>query len=88
MNFHGKKLQKNLKIVDAMRPIAERNGKNLSSCAIRFILDYIPGSVVITGVKNSDQMRGNLDAFGWGMDESEIEVLNEISNVRSFSSLG
>ncbi len=81
VNFHGKKLQKNLKIVDAMRPIAERHGKNLSSCAIRFILDYIPGSVVITGVKNSDQMRGDLDAFGWNIAANEVELLDRISNV-------
>lgn len=88
VNFHGKKLEKNLKIVDKMRPIAERHGKSIPSCAIRFILDYLPDSVVIAGVKNPDQLRSNLDAFGWGMDESEVEALDEISSVRHFSASG
>ena len=42
VNFHGDKLMKNLRIVDEMRPIAEKYGQTCASVAIRFILDYIP----------------------------------------------
>lgn len=55
---------------------------------IWFILDYLPGSVVIAGVKNPDQLRSNLDAFGWRLDESEVEALGEVSSVRHFSASG
>lgn len=79
VNFHGDKLEKNLKIVDVLKEIAQRRGKSVASCAIRFILDYLPGSVVLAGVKRPDQLNSNLEAMDWTMDEEEIKALETIS---------
>lgn len=80
VNFHGEKLEKNLAIVDELRKIAQARGKTVAACAIRFILDKLPDSAVICGVKRPSQVTSNLDAFGWSLTEEELSVLDEVSS--------
>ena len=79
VNFHGDKLMKNLRIVDEMRPIAEKYGQTCASVAIRFILDYIPGSVVLCGAKSAEQITGNAQAAGWKLEKEDLEKLEAVS---------
>lgn len=79
VNFHGEKLEKNLKIVDVLRDISRERGKTLSACAIRFILDCIPESVSLAGIKRPDQLISNLDAMDWHLTEDEFNALDTIS---------
>lgn len=79
VNFHGEKLEKNLKIVDVLREIATNRGKTLSACAIRFILDCLPESVSLAGIKRADQLISNLDAMDWNLTAEEFKALDEIS---------
>ncbi len=78
-NFYGEKLQKNLRIVDVMRPIAEKYHVPVSAVAVRFILDYLPGSVVITGMKSPAQAEGNALALSFQLTQNEIAALDEVS---------
>lgn len=78
-NFHGEKLLKNLGIVEAMRPIAASYGKPLSALAVRFILDYLPHSVVLCGVKRPEQIRNNAESLGWHLRQKDIDLLDYIS---------
>lgn len=79
VNFYGEKLEKNLRIVDELKQIAVARGKSIAGCAIRFILDYMPESVVLAGVKKPIQLLSNLEAFGWNMTKEEIGRLDSIS---------
>lgn len=79
VNFHGKKLEKNLEIVDAMRPISARYEKPLSALAVRFILDYLTDSVVLCGVKRPEQLRSNAEALGWHLRQRDIDYLEYVS---------
>lgn len=79
VNFHGKKLEKNLEIVEVLRKIAKKRDKSVASVAIRFILDYLVGSVVLAGVKKEEQVLSNIEAFGWKLDEEEIQELKLVS---------
>lgn len=79
VNFHGEKLKKNLEIVNCMQKISEENGKSIPSIAIRFILDYIDNSIVLTGIKNSNQLLSNMEAMGWKLTKQQIEKLLEVS---------
>lgn len=79
VNFHGEKLKKNLEIVEQLKIVAKNHNKSVASTAIRFILDYIPDSVVIAGVKNKNQMLSNLEALDWKLAPEEIKLLNEVS---------
>jgi aryl-alcohol dehydrogenase-like predicted oxidoreductase len=78
-NFYGDKLQKNLRIVDAMRPIAKAYGVPVASVAVRWILDAMPDSVVITGVKTPEQARDNAQAMTFVLDQAELSLLSSVS---------
>lgn len=79
-NFHGEKLKRNLEIVKVMRNISLQTGKPVASIAIRFILDYIKDSVVLTGVKNPKQVISNIEAMDWNLSDKQVSELLTISN--------
>lgn len=79
VNFHGKKLLKNLEIVEVLKKIAKEHEKSVASVAIRFILDYLPESVVLCGAKRPSQIIGNAEGDGWSLNNDEIEMLKKIS---------
>lgn len=79
VNFHGEKLLKNLGIVDAMKPIATAHNVSIAAVAIRFIMDHLNDSVILVGAKRPSQILSNLESVGWTLSNSEIELLNNIS---------
>lgn len=79
VNFHGEKLEQNLRIVDVLRTIAAAHGKSVPACAIRYILDTIPDSVVLAGVKRPAQLASNLEAMDWHLSAAEQRELDEVS---------
>lgn len=79
VNFHGEKLLKNLEIVEVLKQIADSHNKSVSSVAIRFILDYLPDSAVLVGIKNKGQIIGNIEAIGWKLTNDEINQLLNVS---------
>ncbi len=79
INFHGEKLKQNLKIVEVMRPIADANHVSVAAVAIRYILDYLPDSVVLVGAKRKDQIAGSLQALDWRLTAEERDRLTEVS---------
>ena len=79
VNFHGKKLLKNLEIVETMRSIAAAHNKSVAAVAIRFILDHIPDSVVLCGAKRPVQILSNAEGSDWKLGEEELNLLVKIS---------
>lgn len=79
VNFHGKKLIKNLEIVEVMKEIAARHNKPVSAVAIRYILDFIPESVVLFGAKRPSQIVGNIEGSDWKLAKEELDMLDKIS---------
>ena len=78
-NFHGHKLARNLRIVDAIRPMAEKYRAPVAGVAIRWILDRLPRGVVITGVKNRLQAEANARAFTFSLSREEYGELDALS---------
>ncbi len=79
VNFHGKKLEQNLRIVEVLTKIAENHEKTVAACAVRWILDTLPDSAVICGVKRPGQLISNAGALGWQLSADELSELNEVS---------
>lgn len=79
VNFHGDRLEKNFKIVDNLKIIAKNHNKSIAACAIRFILDYFPDSVILAGVKNPSQLLSNIEAMDWHLTKEEFDQLNKLS---------
>ena len=79
VNFYGEKLLKNLEIVDCLRKIAASHDIPVSAVAVRFILDYLPGSVVLCGAKRPAQILETAKTLNRRLDPGELAQLDEIS---------
>lgn len=79
VNFHGEKLEQNLRIVEVLKEIAAACGKPVAACAIRWILDTLPESVVLAGVKRPSQLETNLAAMDWHLSPRELDALNAVT---------
>ena len=79
VNFHGEKLKQNLRIVEVLKKVAENHGRTIAACAIRWILDTLPESVVIAGVKRPSQLDSNIEAMDWHLGIEEMKELNEVA---------
>ena len=79
VNFHGEKLIRNLEIVGHLRELTQKYEKSIPAIAIRWILDYIPNSIVIAGIKDINQLNMNASALGWNLLETDVEYLSKIS---------
>lgn len=79
VNFHGEKLLKNLKIVEVMKEIATKYEKPVSAVAIRYILDFLPESVVLCGAKRPDQILQNVEGTDWNLSCTDLKLLSEVS---------
>jgi aryl-alcohol dehydrogenase-like predicted oxidoreductase len=78
-NFHGEKLVHNLKIVEIMKTISNKTSKTISSIAIRWILDVLPQSIVLAGIKSTDQLLSNCEGLNWKLSVNDLNLLNEVS---------
>lgn len=79
VNFHGEKLKKNLEIVEVLKGLAAKYKKPVSAVAIRYILDYLPESVVLCGIKRPEQVIHNVASMGWKLEEEDIRMLEAVS---------
>ena len=62
-----------------MKKISNDTGKSVPAVAIRFILDFLTNSVVLVGIKRPSQLKSNVEAFGWKLDNEQINTLDKIS---------
>lgn len=79
VNFHGDKLAHNLRIVEILCRVAGEVGTSAAAVAIRWILDRLPGSVAIVGIKSIRQLEGNLEALGWNLSPADFAELDAVS---------
>lgn len=66
-------------VLEKLKEIAKQNDKTMSQVALRFVLDYIPSSIVLAGIKNMAQLHENAGALGWHLSQQDVAQLAEIS---------
>jgi aryl-alcohol dehydrogenase-like predicted oxidoreductase len=82
-NFHDEKLVHNLRIVDYMRSILPHyESKTVTQMAIRWILDQIPCSIALTGIKRPSQLIENCGALSWKLTSKHQAKLCELSHFK------
>lgn len=77
-NFIGEKFQRNLKIVEALKPITQRSGKTVAQLAIAWALRKEEVTAAIVGARKPKQIQETIPAGEWVLDKDTIE---EIENV-------
>jgi aryl-alcohol dehydrogenase-like predicted oxidoreductase len=70
--FNGEKLKRNLKLADALRPIADRHRTSVGSVAIAWTLAWPGVTAAIVGARNPEQVDGWLDAASIALSDAEV----------------
>ena len=77
-NFNGELLKKNLALVDALRPIAERNGKTIAQLAIAWTLRKEEITAAIVGARKQKQIEETVLAGDWVLSDEDITEIETI----------
>src|SRR5215510_9169868 len=68
--------ERNFAIVDALRGIAERNGRTLLELAFSWLLRLPTVASVIAGATTNDQIRANANAAGWEISNEDLAQID------------
>jgi aryl-alcohol dehydrogenase-like predicted oxidoreductase len=77
-DFHGEKFERHLNIVEALRPIAERNGRTVAQLAIAWVLLKNEVTAAIVGARKQSQIEETVRAGDWAMDNDTISEIETI----------
>ncbi|MFT3748145.1 MAG: aldo/keto reductase [Agriterribacter sp.] len=66
---------------DMLQVIAGETGKTVAQVALNWLLQRPTVSSIITGARNEEQLKQNLDATGWNLTTEQIKRLDEVSAV-------
>ncbi|HEV3311127.1 MAG TPA: aldo/keto reductase [Chloroflexota bacterium] len=76
--FQGEAFYRNLRIVERLRPIAERHGRTLPQLAISWTLAHPAVTVAIVGAKRPAQVDENIGGQGWALTPQDMEEIDFI----------
>ena len=65
--------------METLKQVAADHNVSCAAAAIRFIMDYLPTAIPITGIKSAEQMKDNLQSLDWHFSPEEIRLLNNVS---------
>lgn len=71
-NFQGEALERNLKLVETLRAVAERHGTGVGSVAIAWVLAWRGVTGAIVGARNPGQVDGWLDAATLALTDQDL----------------
>ncbi len=74
--FSGDMFQRALRHLDVVRGVAQRVGTSPARVAIRWVLEALPTSVVLTGIRTAAQVEENAGATGWALDAEATAALD------------
>ncbi|MDO9580578.1 MAG: aldo/keto reductase [Bacteroidales bacterium] len=77
-DFHGVQYDKNILIAGTLSEIGKKYGKSPAQVAIRWVLENSNVTCAITGSKTPEQVSENVDAMGWSLDQSDMELIDSM----------
>lgn len=79
-DFMGQRFARSLRLVEELKPVAERHGKSVTQVVINWTANHFGITSVIVGAKRPSQVVENVGGIGWSLtneDRSTIEQLIE-----------
>ncbi len=81
-NWHGAFFAANAdETLTTLLEVAQDLGRSPSQVALRWLLDRPGVSSAISGVRTAEQLRDNVGATGWRLEEEPLKRLNEVSHL-------
>ena len=77
--FQGKKFETIEPLLQLLKKAASAHGKTMAQTALRFVLDSVPQSLVLAGIKNTEQLHDNAGVLGWHLHADWLKSLIKAS---------
>jgi aryl-alcohol dehydrogenase-like predicted oxidoreductase len=84
-HFNEPDLSANLKLVDGLRPIAERNGKTVAQLAVAWVLRRPEITSAIVGARRPSHIKETVAAGDWNLSPEEIAEVEALLAARAQS---
>jgi myo-inositol catabolism protein IolS len=82
-NFSEVKIHDNLKLVEIARDLANIYSCSVSAISLRWVLESIPNSVAIVGIKSRAQLSANLQSLNIRFSDEHLALITGFVNARS-----
>ena len=69
---------KNLRVVEGLKPIAQRYGKSLAQFALRWTTSNPVISTALVGCRNEAEVNDNVGALGWTISDADLAEIEKI----------
>lgn len=80
--FQGEEYQRNLDLVDQLRPIAEECGRSVAQLVINWTIHQPGITAALCGAKRPDQIRENAGGGGWQLTASQAAAVEAALTAR------
>lgn len=77
-NFRSPKLERHLKLIESMRPIAARNGRSLAELSVAWVLRQPAITSAIVGARRPEQIATTAPAAEWDLSDADIAEIEEL----------
>jgi aryl-alcohol dehydrogenase-like predicted oxidoreductase len=74
-DFTGDGLKRNLKLAEALRPVAERHGTSVAAVAVAWTLAFPGVTAAIVGARSAKQVDGWMDAATLTLEPGDMEEI-------------
>jgi len=81
-HFTEPELSANLRLIEGLRPIAERNDKTLPQLAIAWVLERPEVTAAIVGARKPEQIEETAVAGSWDLSEKDLEEIEALLEKR------
>jgi aryl-alcohol dehydrogenase-like predicted oxidoreductase len=76
--FAEEHFQRNLQVVEELKPIAEVRGKKMPHLALRWVLSNPAVSVALVGTRTVQEVEDNAAGLEWALSGGEMEQIDEV----------
>jgi aryl-alcohol dehydrogenase-like predicted oxidoreductase len=77
-DYNSPLLDRHLNLVEALRPIAQRNGRTLAQLALAWVLRKSEVTAAIAGARHANQVEETAKAGDWRLSVQDIEEIGEL----------
>ncbi|RME38448.1 MAG: aldo/keto reductase [Planctomycetota bacterium] len=77
-DFLGERFRRNLRLVEALRPLAKRYGKTLAQLSINWVASHPGVTTPIVGAKRASQVLENAGGVGWSLSDEDRDRIDAL----------
>jgi aryl-alcohol dehydrogenase-like predicted oxidoreductase len=77
--FQPENMKRALILVEQLKPFAEKYDKTLAQLSMRWVMQVSGITAPIVGGRNAKQVKENVGAVGWAIEDSDFEKIDELS---------